>query len=164
MVDCTSSADGRPPPTTPSTLTSPSRRCLSGWWLSPVVAGVCRRPWQRRELEFHRRLVLLPAAGNNPADAFEPLCLFRHFHHSEPEGAAATAMLLVTDPRLARCDGPTRAVDRRIRLGSPNPNSTYWPKPSWRQDPRVLAGSIRMVRRRPGNRVGSGVPSHHRCR
>ena len=49
--------------------------------------------------EFYRRLVLLAPAGNNLADAFEPLCLFRHFHKSEPEGAATTALLLVTDPR-----------------------------------------------------------------
>jgi hypothetical protein len=55
--------------------------------------------------EFYRRLVLLPPAGNNPADAFQPLCLFRHFHQSEPEGAATTALLLVTDPRWRDATG-----------------------------------------------------------
>ena len=55
--------------------------------------------------EFYRRLILLPPAGNNSADAFEPLCLFRQFHESEPEGAATTALLLVTDPRWRDATG-----------------------------------------------------------
>jgi hypothetical protein len=55
--------------------------------------------------EFYRRLVLLPPAGNNPADAFEPLCLFRQFHESEPCGAVTTAFLLVTDRRWRDATG-----------------------------------------------------------
>lgn len=55
--------------------------------------------------EFYRRLVLLPPAGNNRADAFQPFCLFRQFHESEPEEAATTALLLVTDPRWRDATG-----------------------------------------------------------
>jgi hypothetical protein len=55
--------------------------------------------------ELHRRLVLLPAADANPADAFEPLCLLRQFHDGEPHGATTTALLLVTDARWKHATG-----------------------------------------------------------
>jgi hypothetical protein len=55
--------------------------------------------------EFHRRLVLFPPVERNRADAFEPVCLFRHHHQSERRGAATSAMLLVTDPRWRNATG-----------------------------------------------------------
>lgn len=55
--------------------------------------------------DFYRRLVLLPPAGKNAADAFEPFCLFRQFHESEPQGAVTTALLLVTDRRWRDATG-----------------------------------------------------------
>jgi hypothetical protein len=55
--------------------------------------------------EFYRRLVLVPPAGNTAADAFEPFCLFRQFHESEPSGAVTTAFLLVTDRRWRGATG-----------------------------------------------------------
>jgi hypothetical protein len=55
--------------------------------------------------ELHRRLVLLPAADGNPADAFEPLRLLRKFHDDEQQGATTTAMLLVTDARWRHATG-----------------------------------------------------------
>jgi hypothetical protein len=55
--------------------------------------------------ELHRRLVLLPAADGNPADAFQPLCLLHQFHDDKPEGATVTALLLVTDARWKHATG-----------------------------------------------------------
>lgn len=55
--------------------------------------------------EFHRRLVLLPPAGRNRSDAFEPVCLFRHHHQNQRDGAATSAMLLVTDSRWRNATG-----------------------------------------------------------
>lgn len=55
--------------------------------------------------DFYRQLVLLPAAGNNPADTFEPFCLFHKFHETEPQGAVTTTLLLVTDRRWRDATG-----------------------------------------------------------
>lgn len=49
--------------------------------------------------EFHRRLLCFTHGGGNKADAFEPWCLFHKFHADKPEGAIATALLLLTDRR-----------------------------------------------------------------
>lgn len=49
--------------------------------------------------EFRRRLVCYPAGPTNKSDSFEPLCLFKQFHENLPQGAATTAVLLVTDER-----------------------------------------------------------------
>jgi hypothetical protein len=49
--------------------------------------------------ELRRRLVLFPAASGKSADAFEPWCLLHAAHKHDPEGAAATALLLLTDRR-----------------------------------------------------------------
>jgi hypothetical protein len=55
--------------------------------------------------EFHRRLVLFPPVNRNRSDAFEPGCLFRHYHETEERGAATTALLLVTDGRWRNATG-----------------------------------------------------------
>lgn len=55
--------------------------------------------------EFHRRLVLYPTGPTNRSDAFEPWCLFHHFHKDNPDGAATTAVLLVTDRRWSNATG-----------------------------------------------------------
>ena len=55
--------------------------------------------------EFHRRLVLYPPGPTNRSDAFEPWCLFQHFHKDTPEGAVVTAALLVTDRRWRNASG-----------------------------------------------------------
>lgn len=55
--------------------------------------------------ELHRRLVLYPSAPTSKSDAFEPWCLFHQFHQDEPEGAVATAILLVTDRRWRNATG-----------------------------------------------------------
>lgn len=55
--------------------------------------------------EFHRRIVLLPPAARNQADAFEPVCLFRHHHQNDRRGAASSALLLVTDSRWRNATG-----------------------------------------------------------
>jgi hypothetical protein len=55
--------------------------------------------------ELHRRLVLYPTAPTNASDAFEPWCLFHHFHRDDPEGAVTTAVLIVTDRRWRNATG-----------------------------------------------------------
>jgi hypothetical protein len=55
--------------------------------------------------ELHRRLLCFPDAGSNKADAFEPWCLFHKVHAEEPEGAVATALLLLTDRRWCHATG-----------------------------------------------------------
>lgn len=55
--------------------------------------------------ELHRRLLCFSEWGGNKADAFEPWCLLHKFHADEPEGAAATAMLLLTDRRWRNATG-----------------------------------------------------------
>ncbi|MGH9113458.1 MAG: hypothetical protein ACRDZN_14355, partial [Acidimicrobiales bacterium] len=46
--------------------------------------------------ELHRRLVCFTNESGNKADAFEPWCLFHQVHTDEPDGAVATALLLLT--------------------------------------------------------------------
>lgn len=55
--------------------------------------------------EFRRRLITLPSAGGNPADAFEPLCLLDQYHKANGDGVAETALLLVTDRRWRHATG-----------------------------------------------------------
>jgi hypothetical protein len=55
--------------------------------------------------ELRRRLILYPAAPGNSADAFEPWCLLHAVHKDEPDGAAATALLLLTDRRWRNAAG-----------------------------------------------------------
>jgi hypothetical protein len=55
--------------------------------------------------ELHRRLVVLPTVPGNTSDSFVPRCLFHQFHDGQPEGAATTAMLLVTDRRWRTATG-----------------------------------------------------------
>lgn len=49
--------------------------------------------------ELHRRLLCFGDGGGNKADASEPWCLLHRFHADEPDGAADTALLLLTDRR-----------------------------------------------------------------
>lgn len=55
--------------------------------------------------ELHRRLLCFSAGGADKADAFEPWCLFQKVHADEPEGAVATAVLLLTDRRWRNATG-----------------------------------------------------------
>lgn len=55
--------------------------------------------------ELYRHLVLWPQARRNTRDAFEPWCIFHRFHECEQDGAATTAVLLVTDTRWASAAG-----------------------------------------------------------
>jgi len=61
--------------------------------------------------ELHRRLLCFGYGGGNKADAFEPWCLFHKVHADEPDGAVATALLLLTDRRWCNA---TRRLVRRI--------------------------------------------------
>lgn len=56
-------------------------------------------------VELRRRLILFPAAPGNTADAFEPSCLLHAAHKDEPDGALATALLLLTDRRWRNATG-----------------------------------------------------------
>lgn len=49
--------------------------------------------------ELHRRLLCSGDGGGNKSDAFEPWCLLHGVHADEPDGAAVTALLLLTDRR-----------------------------------------------------------------
>lgn len=49
--------------------------------------------------ELHRLLLCHGDAVGNKSDAFEPWCLLHRFHADEPDGAAVTALLLLTDRR-----------------------------------------------------------------
>lgn len=60
--------------------------------------------------ELHRRLLCFGDGGGNKSDAFEPWWLLRHFHADEPDGAATTALLLLTDRRW--CNATSRLVRR----------------------------------------------------
>jgi hypothetical protein len=55
--------------------------------------------------DLYRRLVLWPRARHNTWDAFEPWCIFHRFHEHAADGAATTAVLLVTDGRWASAAG-----------------------------------------------------------
>lgn len=56
--------------------------------------------------ELRRRLLLFEkGGGNKAADAFEPWCLLHKAHADEPEGAVATALLLLTDRRWRNATG-----------------------------------------------------------
>ena len=55
--------------------------------------------------ELRRRLVLFPATSGNSADTFEPWCLLHAAHKHEPDGAATTALLLLTDRRWRNATG-----------------------------------------------------------
>lgn len=61
--------------------------------------------------ELHRRLLCFGDGGGNKADAFEPWCLLHRFHADEPDGAAITALLLLTDRRWRNA---TSRLVRRI--------------------------------------------------
>lgn len=61
--------------------------------------------------ELHRRLLCFSDGGGNKADAFEPWCLLHRFHADEPDGAAVTALLLLTDRRWRNA---TARLVRRI--------------------------------------------------
>jgi hypothetical protein len=55
--------------------------------------------------ELHRALILRSPSLGDSHDAFEPLLLFRSAHQGRPDGAAETAMLLLTDWRWRRGTG-----------------------------------------------------------
>lgn len=55
--------------------------------------------------EFHRRIVLFPPLKRSQSDAFEPACLFLHYHQNQRRGAATSALLLVTDNRWRNATG-----------------------------------------------------------
>jgi hypothetical protein len=55
--------------------------------------------------DLYRRLALWPRARRNTWDAFEPWCIFHRFHEHDQDGAATTAVLLVTDGRWASAAG-----------------------------------------------------------
>ncbi len=95
---------GHPPPTSVVPLNN------------GVVGGELLEPWSPLgELiglmeaasldDLYRRLVLWPRARRNSWDAFEPWCIFHRFHEHDQEGAATTAVLLVTDGRWASAAG-----------------------------------------------------------
>src|SRR5918995_712213 len=93
--------------------------------------------------DLHRALILTPPAGGDAADAFIPVWLLRRVHGNEPEDAATTALLLVTDrrwglqPCASSAGSPTRA-------SSPMTNSTCSPTRSWPQD-GTSTGSHRLT-------------------
>lgn len=55
--------------------------------------------------ELYQRLVLWPRPRRNTWDSFEPWCIFHRFHEHDQEGAATTAVLLVTDARWGSATG-----------------------------------------------------------
>lgn len=55
--------------------------------------------------ELYRRLVLWPRARRNTWDTFEPWCIFHRLHEHGQDGAATTAVLLVTDGRWGSAAG-----------------------------------------------------------
>ena len=55
--------------------------------------------------ELRRSLILFPAAPGNSASAFEPWCLLHAAHKDNPDGAVATALLLLTDRRWRNATG-----------------------------------------------------------
>jgi hypothetical protein len=55
--------------------------------------------------ELRRRLILFAAAPGNSADAFEPWSLLHATHKDKPDGAVATALLLLTDRRSRNATG-----------------------------------------------------------
>jgi len=55
--------------------------------------------------ELYRRLVLWPPVRRKGWDALEGWCLFHKFHQHDQDGAATTAVLLVTDSRWHRAAG-----------------------------------------------------------
>lgn len=61
--------------------------------------------------ELHRRLLCFGDGGGNKDDAFEPWWLLHRFHADEPDGAAVTALLLLTDRRWRHA---TSRLVRRI--------------------------------------------------
>jgi hypothetical protein len=65
--------------------------------------------------EFYRRLILMPSAGGNPADAFGPECLLHHYHQDSRYGVGTTVMLLVTDRRWRNATG--RLIQRIASSG-----------------------------------------------
>jgi hypothetical protein len=98
--------------------------------------------------ELHRRLVLLPAADGNPADAFQPLCLLHQFHDDKREGATVTALLLVTDARWKHATG--RLINAIATSGCvPDEDLDALAQVFLAAGPNcVLGGARRLVRRR----------------
>ena len=93
--------------------------------------------------EFHRMLVTLPAAPGDTGDTFVPWCLFHRFHEAQPEAAATTAMLLVTDRRWRTATGRLIVTDRRIGPGAQPRISICWPR---RFSPPATASTGRLQR------------------
>lgn len=104
--------------------------------------------------ELHRRLLCFGGGGGNKADAFEPWCLFHKVHVDEPDGAAATALLLLTDRRWRNA---TSRLVRRIEESGLVPDDqldllvqtflaagphAYWEAPAdWFDGPAIVLDS-----------------------
>jgi hypothetical protein len=101
--------------------------------------------------EFHRMLVTLPAIAGNTSDTFVPWCLFHKFHEGQPEGAATTAMLLVTDRRWRTATGrligriaesdlvPAEHLDLLAQTFLAAGRHVYWEVPAgWFDGPEIV--------------------------
>jgi hypothetical protein len=100
--------------------------------------------------ELHRALVLrLPALGD-ASDAFEPLMLLRAAHRDRPDGAAQTALLLLTDSRWRRATSrlvraidesglvPEEHLDLLARAFLAANDTLYWKAPAeWFDGPEI---------------------------
>jgi hypothetical protein len=101
--------------------------------------------------EFHRMLVTLPPVPGNTGDTFLPWCLFHKFHEGQPEGAATTAMLLVTDGRWRTATGrligriaesglvPAEHLDLLAQTFLAAGRCVYWEVPAeWFDGPEIV--------------------------
>jgi hypothetical protein len=108
--------------------------------------------------ELHRRLVLLPAAGGDAADTFIPMALFNQFHGGNPEAAATTALLLVTDNRWRNATGrlidaisssghvPSHHLDRLAESFLDSGAFLYWRSPHGWRLPEGMAPTVSQER------------------
>jgi hypothetical protein len=101
--------------------------------------------------EFHRMLVTLPPVPGNTGDTFLPWCLFHKFHEGQPEAAATTAMLLVTDRRWRTATGrligriaesglvPAEHLDLLAQTFLAAGRCVYWEVPAeWFDGPEIV--------------------------
>ena len=101
--------------------------------------------------EFHRMLVTLPPVPGNTGDTFLPWCLFHKFHEGQPDGAATTAMLLVTDRRWRTATGrligriaesglvPAEDLDLLAQTFLAAGRCVYWEVPAeWFDGPEIV--------------------------
>jgi len=105
--------------------------------------------------ELHRRLLCFPDWGGNKADAVEPWCLLHKFHADEPDGAAVTALLLLTDRRWRNASGrlvrrieesglvPDEQLDLLAQTFLAAGPQVYWEAPrDWFAGPAVVLDDV----------------------